>query len=787
MNDYQIDKFSSIKNKLLFKIILASTIITFFATLVNFYVDYRNEKEVQNQVLDQIEKSTLVSLSKAVWYLDDTQVEGNLDGLIEMHDIFKLVVYDNTGQIIYKQEKKVIQRASKFSFVRSYPLIYNEEEDETLGTFEIRISNYFVYKRLAKQVFVFAVTQGIKTIIISIVMLFIFNYYVIRHLNGMASHLSSQSRNVHETLEAFDLNRKKLPDTIDEFDVLTESYNELVLVINQVHKDKKKQLAQKEKEYGKVRMDLEEYEILLKSIIKNNPTAIFCKDYRSGQGAYVEWNKAAEELWGLKEDEVIGKTDYDFFSQMQADLTHKNDLEILKNQELIFIDQESVETTQKKHLELQTWKVPVNDRNDIPRYLLVISVDITAEVESERKLIEAKNYAETALTAKSQFLATMSHEIRTPMNAVLSCTNLLLDNVRNTENQKLLRTIQSSGETLLALINDILDFSKLESGKMELETQPFCLAESVIQVIDLLSPEASEHSANLNWKIEDSVPAWVKGDETRFKQILTNIVGNAVKFTKDSIDVRVVSKTVSSNHEIQVSVKDNGIGIPKEAKLRLFKDFSQGDTSTTRKYGGTGLGLAISKKLTEAMGGEIWVESCLNHGATFHFTIILEEAEKGESKKKLEISDFNPNMAIEHPLKILMAEDNTVNQMVAKKLLKKLGYRMDVVTNGFEAVDAVMNCQYDIVLMDQHMPEMDGVEATIEIRKKLGDDKIPRIYALTASAFKEDRDRCLNAGMDGFLTKPINLSDIVLSLNECGQNRDLKKTTDLPEQRSEIS
>lgn len=394
-----------------------------------------------------------------------------------------------------------------------------------------------------------------------------------------------------------------------------------------------------------------------------------------------------------------------------------------------------------------------------------------AQKEKDELLVslEEKNFElRESQKAKTNFLATMSHEIRTPMNGVLSCANLLLDNIKKAENIKLLKTVQKCGDSLLTIINDILDFSKIESGKMELENQPLDIYGNVQDVVDLLSSKASMSGSLLNCEIDDSVPRWIRGDVTRLRQVLINLTGNAIKFTKDRVDIRVESKHLGgTKHQLLILVKDNGIGIPEDAKDKLFESFSQVDTSTTRKFGGTGLGLAICKGLLEAMGGKIWVESELGRGSSFYISFIADETEAGEEIKKVNLSEINPKMGVEHPLKILMAEDNTVNQMVAKKTLSKLGYRVDIVANGLEAIEAVKKHKYDLVLMDQHMPEMDGVEATKRICETWDRDYRPKIIALTASAFEEDKKRCLEAGMEGFLTKPIEVNALVVALLSC--------------------
>lgn len=400
--------------------------------------------------------------------------------------------------------------------------------------------------------------------------------------------------------------------------------------------------------------------------------------------------------------------------------------------------------------------------------MLGVNWDITEQKNSENNLRVAREIAEEALRTRSQFLATMSHEIRTPLNGVLSCANLLLDNVEKKENLKLLRTVQSCGDSLLIIINDILDFSKIEAGKMDLEIHPFDLYDTVEEVIGLLAPKASSSGSTINWNIEKDVPPWILGDVTRFRQILLNLLSNGIKFTKSQIAINIQAKKIGENeYEILTEVKDDGAGMPKEALSKLFKSFSQVDASTTRKFGGTGLGLAICKGLVEAMGGKIWAESEEAQGSVFSFTVICEKALPLEKKQKLRISEINPNLSSEYPIKILMAEDNNVNQMVGRKLIEKLGYRIDIVGNGLEAIEALKHKKYDLILMDQHMPEMDGVEATKIICKEWDKSLRPRITALTASALKEDKDRCFKAGMDGFLTKPIKISEIIEEIKKC--------------------
>lgn len=524
-----------------------------------------------------------------------------------------------------------------------------------------------------------------------------------------------------------------------------------------------------ENQYKETQEDLAEVQEISREIVKESPSAIVCKDYESGQGVFIEWNSAAEKLWGFEREAVVGKTGDQLFPREQADFVQKRDLEILASGELDFSNQKIMGSPANPEMvaEIKTWKVPIKDSNGRHRFLLEISSDVTEEMKAKKRLVRAKELAESGVQSKARFLATMSHEIRTPMNAVLSCANLLLDNVRKPENVALLKTIQNSGDILLTLINDILDFSKIESGKIGLEKTPFNLVENTEETVELFKPKAVEKGVTLSCCVSEEVPLWIEGDATRFKQVLSNLIGNAVKFTRDKVEVVLGGDPCGVGlWELKLSVIDNGRGVPEEAKERLFQDFSQVDASTTRKFGGTGLGLAICRGIVEEMRGKIWVESSIGKGATFSFTVTAKEAKPVFSKEKEELSTADLKMAEEYPLRILMAEDNTVNQMVAKKIIKKLGYEMDIVANGREAVDAVLLKDYDIVFMDQHMPEMDGVEATKEIRRRLNEG--PQIVALTASAFKEDKDRCLRSGMDDFLTKPIEMNKVAAVLEKCG-------------------
>ncbi len=530
-------------------------------------------------------------------------------------------------------------------------------------------------------------------------------------------------------------------------------------------------------ESKRAKEELQESKDYLEKIINSIGDPIFVKNR---QHQFVLVNNAFCALSGHSSEVLLGKMDYDFFPSEQVSVFLEKDERVFETGKEN-VNEEVITDSRGKDRTIITKKTLYTD-NSGGKFIVGIIRDITerkwAEEELQKtnqqlkvaiaKANELTTLARKANAAKSEFLANMSHEIRTPLNGVIGMTELLLDTNLSSEQQEYAQTINISGEALLALINDILDFSKIEARKLVMEVKDFNLADVLKYTTDLLSRSAREKGLSITCQVQPTVPMQLRGDAGRLRQILANLGGNAVKFTnRGEVQIQVsVEKEEDKNITLRFSVFDTGIGIPADCLKALFMPFTQADGSTTRKYGGTGLGLAISKQLANMMDGKIGAESVEGVGSTFWFTARFEKTASSvqltASRSQAAATAFGPAPTLPGKVRILLAEDNLVNQRVALAMLRRLGCRTDVVANGREAVKALQNASYDLVLMDCQMPVMDGFEATRAIREKEAAASSPSIpiIAMTASAMQADRERCLLAGMSDFIAKPVQPGEL---------------------------
>ena len=739
-------------------------------------------------------------------------------------------------------------------------------------------------------------------LILATILSFSTMFFATRLLNRMIFKPLRKLNEGAASIERGDLSARIQFDRHDEIGNVAEAFNKMAESLQRRNKELAVQTASLEAEISErkeAESEIRRQKQYFEAVVNHSPIAIVVLET---DGRISSCNVAFEHLFGWKEWEIVG---INIDEMIAPESLRAEAVSMTRDVQAGNLSVAKTKRCRKDGslVDVEVFGVHVV-ADDQKIGVLGLYHDITDRVASEQALRQAKEVAEDATRAKSEFLANMSHEIRTPLNGVIGMTGLLLDSEMSSEQNEFVHIIRKSGDALLSIINDILDFSKIEAGKLELENHPFDVRQCLEEALDLLASKATKKGLELAYIVDRMLPPVVLGDVTRLRQVLVNLLGNAVKFTDaGEIFISVLSQPIGNNrHNIYFAVKDTGIGIPHDRMNRLFRSFSQVDSSTTRKFGGTGLGLVISQRLAKLMGGEMWVDSQLGEGATFHFSIQVTADSESEIQRKSQDSgslagkrllivddnetsrfvlsrqsanwgmiptavssgaaalnllqtgqtfdiaildmqmpemdglmlaeqiretisekqlplimltslgqslgdkrsqllaaylakpikpaqlhkileqtcsqdvvkrdavEIDKKIELDHtlgetvPLRILLAEDHLINQKVALRVLERLGYRADLAANGYEVLDALRQQRYDIVFMDIQMPEMDGVEATHEIHQMWAESERPYIIAMTAHALVGDKEFYLSQGMDDYVSKPIDIENLVRAI-----------------------
>jgi PAS domain S-box-containing protein len=508
-------------------------------------------------------------------------------------------------------------------------------------------------------------------------------------------------------------------------------------------------------------MEIVQNQDRLQSILDNATSLMYIKDL---DGKYLVVNKQFKEALNVNDNTVIGKTDFDFAEQQQAQRFKDTDDKVIQTCKPVQLE-EIIEMPDGKH-NILIVKFPLLDAQNKVYGISGIATDITERVKYEEQLIQAKKIAENAKKMQEQFLANMSHEIRTPMNGIQGMTDLLLETNLNEEQKDFTLTIKRSSDNLLVIINDILDFSKIQAGKLNLEKIDFKLNEVVDNIKAIFKSRVQEKRLFFVFNVDENIPGVLKGDPYRLNQILVNLIGNSIKFTHSgglTINISIQHET-SEEIVLEFMIIDTGIGIENDKINEIFESFTQASIETSRKYGGTGLGLAITKQLLEMQNGTISVESKIDAGTTFKFLIpyTCSNADKPLLFTSKNIKDYR---SLLKGKKFLVAEDNEVNQKVIRHVLQKAGGSVDIANDGAEAVSFLKKSNdYNLIIMDLQMPEMDGYAATKYIRNEMK-LSIP-IIAMTASALKGEKSKCLEMGMNDYISKPFDFTFLYKRITE---------------------
>ncbi|MBF0383244.1 MAG: response regulator [Magnetococcales bacterium] len=718
-------------------ILIVSSVITLLGTAFELGVEYHKDLSTIEDRIKQVRNIHQEGIANALWNMDSEQLDMLIRGILHIPSIKHVVITDHVGRHLLdlgvKPKGHIIKHDIDLKHINWH------KQSVFLGVLSITADLEELHTRLKDRIFIILVVQGLKTFLVSGFILFIFQFLVTKHLTTIGNYV----RNFK--LEHLDkpliLNRKRslIHAKSDELDWMAQGFNQMR--INLLEDNNKRKIAERE-----LTTAFDRFRLVLDSV----DAVIYVADLKTYELLFV--NKYCRDTLGIDIGQICWQT-------IQKDQT--GPCSFCSNKYLLNADGtpapsynwEFQNSANNNWYSIQNLAIPWPDG----RYVrLEVAIDITDKKLAENAEI-AKNVAEKANQAKSLFLATMSHEIRTPMNAVQGMVELLRRSNLPEKNLQMVESISYSNKTLLRLLDDILDLSKIEDGKLDIQISFFNLPLILQQLIDVSIAKAEQKGLKLELVMDSNIHPYFYGDQVRLRQVLWNLIGNAIKFTNRGfikVSVKNIAVSQKGSH-LEFSVEDSGIGIPQDKLSTIFDPFIQVDSSTSRQHHGTGLGLAICKRLVDLMGGSINVTSEPNKGSCFRVELILAQA---LSTKHTPV-DYNPNTLPK--LSILLVDDEHISQTIVQTLLIDEGYIVTVASGGVEAIKKVQEKQIDIILMDLRMPIMDGFEATRQIRA-ISDHKLAnlKIIAFTGDVMKETVQRCLKSGMDAVIAKPVDINEI---------------------------
>ena len=754
-----------------------------FATVISLAIGglelwQKRASEIRNvhERFALIDSNSVPALSELVWHLNGVGLQRLAEGIAKQRDVSRVTIRNAEDTLVE------IGQPTSGAILREFPLVRSlgtakvmPEPGEQLGVLVIEVDQSSIERRLLVESVDKLLFSLVLIVLVAGFVLVLLERRVMRHMRRVASYvdqLTPENLDEHLTLE------RPARARPDELQMLVNGIERMQDSLRQAIDGLEVDIAER----MRVEKALREAKALTDAVFENVPLMIFLKEATDLK--YVMFNRAGEELLGYERQHLLGKTDLDSFSLEQATRFSAADREVLDGEAgRLDVPQELVSTASNGERLLHTRKVRIQSPDGTSKFLLGISEDITdrkaveAELEQHRhhlealvatrtaelemanqSLSQAKTAADVANVTKSAFLANMSHEIRTPINGIIGVANLLRREGVSPQQAKRLDTIDASSQHLLSVINNILDISKIEAGKFTLEEAPVDIGSVLGNVNSILAERLQAKGLHLLMEI-GQLPGNLWGDPTRLQQALLNYVTNAVKFTdQGKITLRVINQNETDDRvTLRFEVTDTGIGITPEAMSRLFSTFEQADNSMTRKYGGTGLGLVITRHLAELMGGEAGVESTPSVGSTFWFSVCLKKMEMRRNVERQEPSAVVDAESLIRQRyagqRILVADDEPLNQEIAMTLLQAVGLLVDTADDGVQAVELVCKKRYAAIFMDMQMPKLNGLEAVRQIRNFAGCGDL-QIIAMTANAFAEDKALCIEAGMNDFLVKP---------------------------------